>query len=242
MSVNKTTIVKSKLHKDFTIIPNEILKRTDVSLQTKGLFCFIQSLPDNWVLYKNKLWQMTGEGRRKIDTAFSELEEKGYMISVDVIRGGLPQKEYVFYQYPFNEYPNQSNVQNVHSSSTDVQNEQTDVHFAQTDVQNVHLYNTILVNTKLEKEITITETADADLFIFNEKLKAINKSHRDRLMKECNNQLRKSIEKTSNNKFTDDDLLTFNVHLALENKIHEDFNEYCKHFRNYLGKRKMPKK
>jgi hypothetical protein len=67
MSVNKTTIVKSKLHRDFTIIPNEILKRTDISLQAKGLFCFIQSLPDNWVLYKNKLSEMTGEGRRKID-------------------------------------------------------------------------------------------------------------------------------------------------------------------------------
>jgi hypothetical protein len=238
MSVNKTTIVKSKLHRDFTIIPNEILKRTDISLQAKGLFCFIQSLPDNWVLYKNKLSEMTGEGRRKIDSAFIELEEKGYMISVDVIRKGLPQKEYIFYQYPFNDYPNQSDVHNEQSKVTDVQNEPTDVHFAQTDVQNVQLYNTILVNTKLEKTLSSSTTENSETFIFSEKLKAINKSYRDKLMKDCNIVLWHSIEKTANKKFTGDDLITFNVHLALENKKHETFEDYYKHLINWLRKQK----
>jgi|LakMenEpi03Aug12_release.lakeMendotaPanAssembly.Ray.scaffolds.fasta_scaffold383494_3 hypothetical protein len=237
----KTTIIKSKLSRNFTTIPNEILKRTDISLSAKGLYCFIHSLPEDWVFYKNKLSEMTGESRRQIDNAFKELERHGYLICADIIRKGLKQKEYIFYQFPYNDEIS-TNAQNE-QSSTDVRFEQTVAQNEhRTDAQNEQLLNTKLLNTKIEKEITTTETADADFFSFDKKLRDTNKNHRNRLMKECNEQLRKSIEKTSNKKFNEDDLVTFNVHLALENKEHEDFNEYCKHFRNYLGKRKMPKK
>jgi hypothetical protein len=143
-------IVKSKLHRDFTVIPNEIIRRKDLSLDAKGLFLYIQHLPDNWIVYKSKLQEELSTGRRIVDRAFNELEAAGYLVSVDVIRKGLPQKEYVFYQYPYNEYP------------TTVQNEHTDVHFGKadvqnvqsTDVQNVHLLNTNnTVNTKDNKYI-----------------------------------------------------------------------------------------
>ena len=234
MSSNRTTIVKSKLHRDFTIIPNEILKRTDVSLQAKGLFCYILSLPDDWIVYKNKLAVMTGESRRQINNAFAELEKKGYLISTDVYRRGLKQKEYVFYQFPFNEIP--TITQNDTWQQTDTQNELAITRNEQAITRNEHLLSTNLINTKLEKEKTITTTENSDFFSFDEKIKVTHKSYRDRLMKDCNKQLRQSIEKTSNKKFTEEDIITFNVHLALENKLHDEFGEYCKHLRNWLGK------
>ena len=235
----KATIIKSKLHRDFTIVPNEILKRNDVSLSAKGLFCFIQSLPDDWVVYKNKLSEMTGESRRQINNAFTELESKGYLISVDIIRGGLPQKEYIFYQYPFNTLPNSTGAQNDTSVSTSVQNEQTDVRFEQTDAQNEHLLNTKLINTKLEKETTKTTTTESsDFFSFDEKLKMVHKLHKERLFSVENNVLLKSIARTSNKDFDVDAVTTFNTHLFVEKKIQEDFTEYVKHFRNWLGKQK----
>lgn len=235
----KATIIKSKLHRDFTIVPNEILKRNDVSLSAKGLFCFIQSLPDDWVVYKNKLSEMTGESRRQINNAFTELESKGYLISVDIIRGGLPQKEYIFYQYPFNKLPDVTDAQNDTSLLTSVQNEQTDVRFEQTDAQNGHLLSTKLINTKLEKETTKTTTTESsDFFSFDEKLKMVHKLHKERLFSGENMDLLKSIARTSDKDFDADAVTTFNTHLFVEKKLQEDFTEYVKHFRNWLGKQK----
>lgn len=135
------TIVKSKLHRDYTIIPNEILRRKDISLSAKGLFCYIQSLPEDWVIYKNRLKDILGESRRQIDNAFAELEEKGYLICSTVIRNNIPQKEYIFYQFPFNEYPQNTDAQNgqryaQNGQPLDAQNEHSP------DAQNGQLLST----------------------------------------------------------------------------------------------------
>lgn len=237
MSSNRTTIVKSKLHRDFTIIPNEILKRTDVSLQAKGLFCYILSLPDDWIVYKNKLAVMTGESRRQINNAFAELEKKGYLISTDVYRRGLKQKEYVFYQFPFNEIP--AITQNDTWQQTDTQNGLATTRNEQAMTRNGHLLSTNLINTKLEKETTKTTTTESsDFFSFDEKLKMVHKLHKERLFSVENKDLLKSIARTSNKDFDVDAVTTFNTHLFVEKKIQEDFTEYVKHFRNWLGKQK----
>lgn len=233
----KATIIKSKLHKDFTIVPNEILKRTDVSLQAKGLFCFIQSLPDDWVVYKNKISKMTGESKRQINNSFSELEQKGYLISTEVIRGGLPQKEYVFYQYPYNEYPATS--QNDTSIATKSQNELTDAQNELTKSQNGQLLNTKLLNKEIVKTTITTEGLQP--INFNDSLKRINKLYKEELLKEENRDLVHSIKQTSNKDFDEEILSNFNKHLFVEKKYHKSFDEYAKHFRNWLGKKKFKK-
>lgn len=125
-------IVKSKLNKSYTVVPNEILKRSDISARAKGLFTYLHSLPENWVIYKTEVYNHFTEGRRAMESAFKELEEKGYLLGADQIKadGKFQGKDYILYQFPF--------------GSTDVQNEQRpmDEMYNGTDVQNVPLLST----------------------------------------------------------------------------------------------------
>jgi hypothetical protein len=232
----KTTVVKSKLSRNFTTIPNEILKRTDISLSAKGLYCFIHSLPEDWVFYKNKLSEMTGESRRQIDNAFKELEKHGYLICADIIRRGLKQKEYIFYQFPYNDEFS-TNAQNE-QSSTDVRFEQTDAQNEhRDDVRNEHLLNTNKLNTKIEKTKTIKTIGEVCIFSKDE-IKKINKQYKDDLFRIENDDLLHSIAATAEKSFDIGMLNKFNKHLLVENKVHPTIGEYAKHFRNWLGKKR----
>lgn len=64
---------------DYTVILNELFRRQDVSARAKGLYAYIMTLPDDWKLYKSELPKHFKEGRDAINTAFSELEELGYI-------------------------------------------------------------------------------------------------------------------------------------------------------------------
>lgn len=80
--MNSGQIVKSKKHNRFTIIPNEMIQDSELSLKAKGLLCYLLSLPDDWVIYKGQLQNNCVEGRDAISSAFKELQKKGYIVSV----------------------------------------------------------------------------------------------------------------------------------------------------------------
>lgn len=77
---NTGRIIKSKLNKQFTQIPNETAQSKRLSLRAKGLLLLILSYPDDWVLYKSYLYKSCCEGRATIDTAFKELLKNGYIV------------------------------------------------------------------------------------------------------------------------------------------------------------------
>jgi hypothetical protein len=84
MSTELTTtqtgrIYKSTVETKFTTIPNKMLRRKDLSLKAKGLLCMLLSLPEDWKIYKSQLSDYTDDGKDSINTAFAELEEKGYI-------------------------------------------------------------------------------------------------------------------------------------------------------------------
>lgn len=83
--MNTGQIIKSKLKNDFTQIPNTILRSEELTLEEKGMMCFLLSLPDNWVLYRKNLYNHLNDKPGTIDRVFRSLQKHGYILSVKVI-------------------------------------------------------------------------------------------------------------------------------------------------------------
>ena len=64
---------------NFTISANEVPRRADLSARAKGIHSYLMTLPADWKLYREELYTHFTEGRDAINTAFKELEEKGYI-------------------------------------------------------------------------------------------------------------------------------------------------------------------
>lgn len=82
--------------RDYTLLSNVIFK-SDLSARAMGLLCFIMSLPRDWVLHKNWIYQKLPEGRDAINKAWQELENKKFIICVKSTGAGhakLPETNY----------------------------------------------------------------------------------------------------------------------------------------------------
>ena len=83
--MNTGQIVKSKTAGQFVTLTNDIARSGMLSLKAKGLLVHLLSLPSDWVLYKANLYNSINEKKGTIDSAFRELQEKGFVISVKVV-------------------------------------------------------------------------------------------------------------------------------------------------------------
>jgi len=70
--------------RNYSIIANTALKDTSLSARAKGVYAYIMSLPDDWVLRKRELPRHFKEGNKAIWTAFKELEDAGYVVKTVV--------------------------------------------------------------------------------------------------------------------------------------------------------------
>jgi hypothetical protein len=82
--MNSGQIIKSKTAGQFVTITNEIARSPELSLKAKGLLLHLLSLPSDWVLYKANLYNSINEKKGSIDSAFKELQDKGFILSVKV--------------------------------------------------------------------------------------------------------------------------------------------------------------
>ena len=82
--MNTGQIIKSKTTERFTTLPNEVIKSKDLSLSEKGLLSYLLSLPADWVIYKQNLYNSLPDKHGTIDKAFKCLQERGYILSVRV--------------------------------------------------------------------------------------------------------------------------------------------------------------
>lgn len=71
-------IVRNKVQRDFTVIRNEVLNRTDMSLRAKGLYCFLMSKPDGWQISYRGLCTQLKEGKDAVIATMKELSALGY--------------------------------------------------------------------------------------------------------------------------------------------------------------------
>lgn len=100
--MNTGQIIKSKIDNQFTFIPNALLRSDKISAKAKGLICFLLSLPTDWVLYKTTLPEYFKDGKDSLNSAWEELEELGYVVSVKVVGtdGRFKGWNYMVYQEP----------------------------------------------------------------------------------------------------------------------------------------------
>jgi len=74
--------INTSITKDFTQVPNELLRRSDLSFKAKGLLCLLLSNREGWHSYITTIQQMTSEGVSAIQSGIAELEKTGYLLRV----------------------------------------------------------------------------------------------------------------------------------------------------------------
>ena len=68
-----------KIDRDFTIVPNTIMKDKRLSWRAKGIFIQIMSLPEGWDFSIAGLASLAKEGTKATNTGIHELVEAGYL-------------------------------------------------------------------------------------------------------------------------------------------------------------------
>ena len=76
---NGTQFIREKKERDFTVINNTVLKDARISWKAKGLFCYLLSLPEDWIIYQSELLNHATDGRESLRNAIQELEQLGYL-------------------------------------------------------------------------------------------------------------------------------------------------------------------
>lgn len=77
--MTETTFIRTAKTKDYTVLNNNFLKNNELSMQAKGLFSYILSLPEDWVIYKSELITHFSNGKDAVFSAIKELESFGYL-------------------------------------------------------------------------------------------------------------------------------------------------------------------
>lgn len=95
-------IRKGNYKQDYTVIPNETIQSKELSWKAKGLLIYLLSLPGDWVIHKKEVHKNATDGYDSTNSAFLELEEKGYLISEGGVReaGMFSGKDYYVYPIP----------------------------------------------------------------------------------------------------------------------------------------------
>ncbi|WP_413539093.1 hypothetical protein [Enterococcus malodoratus] len=79
MAEVKTQIFRRSKTNNYSIIHNEILRRSDISWKAKGIMCYVLSLPDDWVIYLEELIEHATDKKASFRSGWNELIEKGYV-------------------------------------------------------------------------------------------------------------------------------------------------------------------
>lgn len=124
-----------KKRTNFSMVSNEILHDSSISLKAKGLYSVIQSFItlEDFVLYKGYLQSMCVEGERAFNNAWRELKERGYLIQHKMRKGAKT----FYYEYELLDFPlppQNVGVENVNKHLVD-------------DTKDGCINNTILNNT-----------------------------------------------------------------------------------------------
>jgi hypothetical protein len=95
-------IKKSKKNGNFTVVPNEILRKVELSWKAKGLMAYLLGMSDDWIVYKKDLCTRSTDGYDSTIKAFNELVVAGY-IEVNKIKG--EKGRFTGYEYIIHDTP-----------------------------------------------------------------------------------------------------------------------------------------
>jgi hypothetical protein len=92
--------------KDYTQVPNELLRNPKISLKAKALLSLLLSNKEGWVSYVSEIVEnKTLEGREAINTGFKELEEHGYILKFRY--RDIQSKKWIGSFWAYTDIPNQ---------------------------------------------------------------------------------------------------------------------------------------
>lgn len=74
------SIIKRGRRGEYTVIQNSALRDKRLSLKTKGLFCIMISLPEDWTFSISGLASFVGVGKDAIRVSLRELQDTGYLL------------------------------------------------------------------------------------------------------------------------------------------------------------------
>ncbi|MGO1501261.1 MAG: hypothetical protein ACTHWH_08270 [Marinobacter sp.] len=96
-------IKKEKLHANFTMIPNSILRDSELPLDTIGLLVYLLSQPEDWEVRATQIQKEFKVGREKRQRMYKQLENAGHLVQLNG-RGvdGRWTTETIIYQVPQN--------------------------------------------------------------------------------------------------------------------------------------------
>lgn len=96
-------IIKHDTHlRCYTVMNNTCLQDPNMSMKAKGLYAYLMSLPEDWVLHQTELKRHFKDGRDSIRTAINELIQNGYVTKVDTRNelGQIIDCTYTVYEEP----------------------------------------------------------------------------------------------------------------------------------------------
>ena len=131
---NVTQFIREKKERDFTVINNSVLKDARLSWKAKGLFCYLLSLPEDWIIYQSELLNHATDGRESLRNAIQELEQLGYL----QIEKKRDDKGHFTTMYRVIENPNETDG----SRKPDTENPERETRYGKTDTENPTLLNT----------------------------------------------------------------------------------------------------
>jgi hypothetical protein len=79
MSGNQSVIIKRRVRRDFTTLPNDLIRDSRLSWKALGLVVYILSLPDDFRLRLSYLTKQKKDGRDGTRAGLKELELAGYL-------------------------------------------------------------------------------------------------------------------------------------------------------------------
>lgn len=85
---NKSIIHRTKIIGGFITVANELIRSKDLTLQEKSLLIFILSHPENFAINKQYLYNSLPDSKGNIDTAYKNLQDKGFIHSKKLIGDG----------------------------------------------------------------------------------------------------------------------------------------------------------
>lgn len=99
---NNGSVIRVKKDKNYTVMCNQHLHVTNMSLKAKGLLSLILALPDNWDYSISGLASLCKESIGTIRNTLDELKELGYIEVIkhnpSEINGGRYSYEYIIYE------------------------------------------------------------------------------------------------------------------------------------------------
>lgn len=152
---NSGQIIKSRVTDNFTVLPNEILQSTELTLLEKGLLVTLLSCPSNWIIYKTSLHRLLNDKKVNTDKAFKGLQDKGYILSVRVIG-----KKNTFIGWNHLVYDKPTTENDVNPCETADKSElriSEKPEIASSDIRETGVYNKYLEEQNTDKNKILTE-------------------------------------------------------------------------------------